>query len=202
MNTILTRLGIPREIQAFFNVSADLIFSYINDYEHFGEGFHKVPTTRNIWFGGSETAANVIVTYSAMEAICFITINRLRYPRLDQLAFVAIGNRLYSEQLDWIRERFAKRRFTLAFGFHLIGHITDIKFAAGIKKISIRVYHVDDDKVIINCKDKIHEFLDGQLSLNTFKQTVGIRVPILTRKPINALTFLDQLKHDREHKLQ
>ena len=64
---------------------------------------------------GEETALEVIVTYCAMEAMAFITINRQRYPKLEELAFIAIGNKLQEEQANWIRQKFQKRKFTLVF---------------------------------------------------------------------------------------
>src|SRR5258708_5494632 len=125
MNALLTRLGVPPEIQAFFNASAELSFNYGDTDEYYGDGVHKVPTTQNLWVAGNETASNVIITYSAMEAIAFITINRQHYPKLEQLTFIAIGNKLQPEQVNWIVQNFRKRRFTLVFGKDLIGHITD-----------------------------------------------------------------------------
>jgi voltage-gated potassium channel Kch len=195
MNALLTRLGVPPEIQAFFNASAELSFNYGDTNEHYGDGIHKVPTTQNLWVAGNETASNVIITYSAMEAIAFITINRQRYPNLEQLAFIAIGNKLQPEQVNWIMQNFHKRRFTLVFGKDLIGHITDIKLAAGLKNITIRVFHANHT-VMIYRYDELRFFEDERLSLHAFQQAFGLRGRICTRKPIKTLTFLDQLKHD------
>ena len=94
MNQLLTRLGIPLEIQAFFNAEAELSFSYGDQFERYGSGYHIVPSTQNLWVAGLANATHLIVTYSVMEAMAFITLNRHRFPRLEQLAFVAIGNRL------------------------------------------------------------------------------------------------------------
>lgn len=197
MNTLLTRLGISPEIQAFFNAAADLSFSYGDQQEHYGEGFHTVPSTQNLWVAGSNNATHVIITYSVMEAMAFITLNRHRYPRLEQLAFVAIGNRLHVEQENWIRENFPGRKFTLVFGKDLIGHITDIKLAAGIKNIPIRVFFLDNEVLIY--RDKVlRVFNQEQISLHAFQEAFGIRPRFRTAKPVQSLTFLDQLKHDAE----
>jgi hypothetical protein len=197
MNALLTRLGVSPEIQAFFNASDELTFNYGDTREHYGDGFHKVPTTQNLWVAGNETASNVIITYSAMEAIAFITINRQRYPKMEQLAFIAVGNRLQPEQVDWIRQNFPGRRFTLVHGKDLLGHITDIKLAAGLKNIAIRIFHANH-KVIIYRKDQLHIFNNERLSLHAFQQAFGLRSGIRTRKPAHSLTFLDQLKYDAE----
>ena len=120
MNELLTRLGVPMDIQAFFNISEELSFQYGDTNEHYGEGFHKIPTTVNLWMAGEETALEVIVTYCVMEAIAFITINRQRYPKLEELAFVAIGNKLQEEQANWIRQKF-QTLFHALIGVHSRG---------------------------------------------------------------------------------
>jgi hypothetical protein len=102
--------------------------------------FHIVPSTQNLWFAGTQNATHLIITYSVMEAMAFITFNRHRFPRLEQLAFIAIGNKLHAEQGDWIRQSFPGRKVILVFGKDLVGHITDIKLAAAIKNIPIRIF--------------------------------------------------------------
>jgi hypothetical protein len=195
MNVLLTRLGVQPEIQAFFNASDDLSFNYGDLAEHYGDGYHKVPTTQNLWLAGDETAYDVIVTYSAMEAIAFIAINRQRYPKLEQLSFIAIGNKLQAEQASWISRNFRKRKFTLVFGNDPLGHITDIKLAASITGIAIRIFH-SNNKVDIYCKKQFRVFDEDKISLNAFQSAFGIRTRIRTRKPLKSLTFLDQLEHD------
>jgi hypothetical protein len=197
MNTLLTGLGISPEIQAFFNAAADLSFSYGDQQEYYGEAFHTVPSTRNLWVAGTHNATHVVIAYSVMEAMAFITLNRHRYHRLEQLAFIAIGNRLHSEQANWIRENFPGRKFTLVFGKDLIGHITDIKLAAGIKNIPIRVFFSDNEVLIY--RDKVlRVFNQDQTSLHAFQEAFGIRPRFRTAKPVQSLTFLDQLKYDAE----
>lgn len=193
MNALLTRLGISPEIQAFFNVSADLFFSF-GDH---GESFHTVPTTQNLWVAGSRNATHVVIAYSVMEAMAFITLNRYRYPRLELLTFVAIGNRLYTEQADWIRENFPGRKFTLVFGKDLIGRITDIKLTASIKNIAIRVFH-SGNEIIIYRGSLLNVFQQEHLTLHAFQEAFDIRPRFRTSKPVRSLTFLDQLKHDAE----
>ncbi|GAA3989419.1 hypothetical protein [Mucilaginibacter dorajii] len=199
MNALLTRLGVSVEIQAFFCATGDLLFDYGGQQEHYGSGFHKIPTTPNLWVAGNETANEVIVSYSAMEAMAFIAINRARYANLQQLSFVAIGNQLQQGQVDWLRKTFPKRRFTLLFGKDELGHLTDIKVAAGIRNTPIHIYHTGQShQLIIDHKGKLVIFKYGEISLNRYKQAFHIRDRIRTRKPILSLTFLDQLKYDAE----
>lgn len=200
MNTYLTRLGVSPEIQAFFNAGAELIFHYGDMEEYYDKDIHKVPTTQNLWMAGSETAGQVIVTYSAMEAIAFITIHRQHYPNLAGLAFIAIGNRLKAAQIEWIRKHFRGRRVTLVFGNAPLGQITAIKFAAGIKNRPVRIFHISG-QIIIHQQEKRHVFKQEQLSLHAFRQAFGFRSCIRTRQPLLALTFLEQLENDADRVL-
>lgn len=197
MNALLTRLGIPPEVQAFFKVSAELRFSYGDQQERYCDGLHIVPATQNLWLAGRHSATHVIITHSAMEAMAFITLNRHRYPRLEQLAFVAIGNRWCPEQGHWIRQNFKKRKFTLVFGKDLIGHITDIKLTAGIKNLTVRISYSENGILIWRGK-QLHIFDQEQLSLHAFQEAFGIRPRFRTGKPVKSLTFLEQLKYDSE----
>jgi hypothetical protein len=194
---ILTKLGISPKIQAFFDPPGTLSFNYGDQEEHYGENFHTVPSTQNLWVAGTPHATQVIITYSVMEAMAFITLNRHRYPRLEQLVFIAIGNRLYARQADWIRQNFHGRKFTLVFGKDLIGNITDIKLTAGIKNIGIKIFHAENE-VMIYRGNLLHVFNNHQISLHAFQEAFGIRPRFRTRKPANSLTFLDQLKNDAE----
>jgi len=193
MNEVLKRLGISPEIQALFGLSTELIFNYGDDVEEFGEGLHRVPTTQNLWVAGAELANHIVITYSAMEAIAFISINRHRYPKLEQLAFVAIGNKLQAEQVAWIRKTYPGRKFTLVFGCQMIDQITAIKLAAGIKNFPIKVY-LENNKVIIRHHTEQRVFDADRLSLHAFQEAFGLRPRLRTGKPIQVLTFLDQLK--------
>jgi hypothetical protein len=197
MNRALAGLGIPLEVQAFFNIAGDLTFNYGDQFEFYDAGVHIVPSTQNLWFAGTQNATHLVITYSVMEAMAFITLNRHRYPRLIHLAFVAIGNRLHVEQGEWIRQNFPGRSVTLVFGKDLIGHITDIKLAAAIKNIPIRILYQDGDIHIYrnNC---CKVFKQQQVSLHAFQEAFAIRPRFRTGKPVRSLTFLDQLKHDTE----
>ena len=198
MNHLLTRLGVPPEIQAFFNTpAAGLSFSYGDQQEIYTDDFHRVPATQNLWVAGTPNATQVIVAYSVMEVMAFLTLNRHRYPKLGQLATIAIGNRLHGEQADWISQNFPGRKFTLVFGRDLIGQITAIKLTAGIKGISIRIYH-SGNEILIYRGDLLSVFDQEQISLHAFQEAFGIRPRFRTAKPVQSLTFLDQLKYDAE----
>jgi hypothetical protein len=197
MNPLLTRLGISPEIQAFFNISGRVSFDYGDQQEHYSDQFHVVPSTHNLWMAGNQNATHVIISYSAMEAMAYIMLKRHHYPRLEQLAIVAIGNRFHTAQSTWMRDNLQSRKFTLVFGNDLVGRITDIKLAAGIKNIPIRVFH-SGCEIQIQCGNLLRVFDQEQISLHFFQEAFGIRPRFRTGKPVQSLAFLDQLRHDTE----
>jgi hypothetical protein len=196
MRTRLEQFGIPEQIRAFFNIQVP-VFDYGDSFEHYGDGFHKIPATQNLWLDGNRTAREVIITFSAMEAVAFLTMNRQRYPNYEQLAFIAIGSRFSPRQADWIRSNYRKRKFTLVFGKELIGNMTDIKMAAGLKGIQLRLHHTGD-KTIVQHIAGIKIFEDEQLSLHAWELAFGMRTGIRTRKPLKDINFLEELKHDTD----
>ena len=195
MNDLLNRLGVPSDIQAFFNTQADLSFPFGDDAEHFGANFHRIPTTGNLWLAGNQNASEVIVTYSAMEAIAFMTANRQRYPNPGKLAFIAIGNKLQDKQISWISRNFARAKFTMVFGNDLLGQITCIKLGAGLKKMPLRIQH-HNGKVSIHCKDKFRTFDENRITYNAFQLAFAFRWKIRTRRSAKSLTYLEQLIND------
>lgn len=194
MNYLLTRLGIPSEIQAFFHAESDLSFSYGDQFERYGSGFHIVPSTQNLWVAGLPSASHLIITYSVMEAMAFITLNRHRFPRLEQIAFVAIGNRLYVEQVDWIRQNYQGRKITLIFDNDIVGHITAIKLAGGIRNMPVQLFLLGMQVRMVTRKKQV--IIDaGNLSLFAFEEAFGLRPRFRAPKPRLAFTFLDQLRN-------
>lgn len=198
MNSLLNSLGIPSEIQAFFCVASEPSFSYGDLQELYGEGFHFVPSTRNLWVAGSETASDVIITYSAMEAMAFITLQQQRY-NIAQLAFIAIGNRLHEQQVNWIRMNYPGRRFTLVFSKDLLGRLADIKMAAGLLCKRVRLFQAQNQSEIIIKQNGVCRSIAGdRLSLHAYQKAFQLRSQIRTCKPKQSISFLDQLTHDAD----
>ena len=126
MNPVLAQLGVPDAVQDFFNVN-ELLFNYGGHFEHFDTSFHRVPTTTNLWLAGKDLSREVIITATAMEAIAYLSVNLHRFPDLDALTFIAIGNLPHPEQLKWIASHYPKRKYTLVFGKDLLGRLADIR---------------------------------------------------------------------------
>jgi|SRR5579863_7090423 len=194
MNPLLTKLGIPPGIQAFFKAN-ELLFNYGGDFEHFGTGFHLVPTTPNLYIAGSEVTKELMIASSVMEAMAFLTLAGHRYPNLDDLSVIAIGNLPHPGQLNWIKSRCQKRKITMVFGKDILGRLTDIKVAAGIRNKVVRLT-MRENRIDIEYNQIQYRFNQDSLSLNKFEKSAGLRSKIRTCKPKKFDTYLDQLKHD------
>ena len=93
---------VPAEVQALFNIH-ELLFTYGDNFEHFDTGFHRVPTTQNIWLAGKDLSREVVITSTAMEAIAYLSVNLYRYPDLNALSFIAVAatlSRIRPAELD------------------------------------------------------------------------------------------------------
>ncbi|MDT3401297.1 hypothetical protein [Mucilaginibacter terrae] len=196
MNELLTRLGVPPALQAWFNCEQHTTFDYGGATEIFAAGFHKVPTTPNVWLAGNRSASEVVITHSAMEAIAYLSIHLDHYPDLDRVAFIATGNLPSAGQLQWIRSNFKRRKFTLVFGSDLLGTVTDIKVAAALKGRSAKLF-LKDDSILCQTNGLSHNIPFSNLSLHVFEKDFGLRTGNRTRKPKHFLSFLDQLQSDR-----
>jgi hypothetical protein len=191
MTDILEELGVPGELQALFN-TPDCVFDFGDSYEHFSIGFHRVPTTQNIWHAARDAVTDVIITHSAMEALAYLTLNRHLYQTIDRLACVAIGNYPHNLQTGWIRETFRRQKITLVFGNCILGTLADIRVAAGLRSLPVTM-RLSAGMIQVECKGLSHRFDQEALSLHTFEKAFGIRFGIRTKKPKNHLTYLDEL---------
>ncbi|MBD1385851.1 hypothetical protein IDJ75_11220 [Mucilaginibacter rigui] len=196
MDSHLSKLGVPPELQAYFG-TADLCFDFGDEQELFGEGFHRVPTTPDLWMAGSYPATELIITSSAMEAVAYMTLNAWRHPPNAVMSFIAIGNLPHPRQIQWISAYCQKRKITLVFSNDLPGKLTDIIVASGIRKKAVRAAW-QRGKVHLHLGQLALGFLPEVVSLNAFEKAAGIRTGIRTRKPAGHNTFLDQLIYDQQ----
>ncbi|MFD0764488.1 hypothetical protein ACFQZI_06465 [Mucilaginibacter lutimaris] len=191
MHQLLTKLGVSAELQAFFN-DPDGCFSYGNEQEIFGQGFHFVPLTKDIWMKGSYPATELIITSSAMEAIAYMALNAWRHPDASSLSFIAVGLRPQTEQLEWISRYCLKRKITLVFPNDLCGRVADIVVAAGIRQKPVRAVW-QQTKVRLYVNSLSLDLAPEKVSLNVFEKAAAVRTAIRTRKPARSNTYLEQL---------
>jgi hypothetical protein len=196
MHPLLTALGVSKELQAYFDID-ELRFDYGDEQEFFGQGYHIVPTTADLWLAGNYPATELIITSSGMEAIAYMALNAWRHPANAVLSFIAIGNLPHARQLNWIRAYCQKRKITLVFGNDLPGRLADIVVAAGIRNKALRL-NWQNGKIQLYLNNTVFEADPEKLSLNSFEKAAGFRTAIRTRKPAHYNTFLEQLTYEKK----
>jgi len=196
MNAFLTGLGVPRELQAFFN--SDLPpFSADYDENTYDNSFYTDPSGADLWLAGNETATEIVITTSALEAIAFMTLNAYRYPVPEALFFIALGNMPHARQLSWIKDNRQKRKINMVFGNDLSGILLDVRVAAGLTGRSVQLSW-SGSMVLVTTGSRQFAASPENLTLNSFEKAAGIRSGIRTRKPRRFNTFLEQLKYDKQ----
>ena len=196
MQPLLNRLGVSKELQAYFDLQ-ELCFNYGEEQEVFGGNYHLIPLTRDLWMNGNYPATELIITSSAMEAVAYMALNAWRHPAGSALSFIAVGLRPHPEQWQWIGRYCLKRKITLVFSNDLCGRIADIVIAAGIRGRPVRpVWH--SGNVQLRLPNMTVELSPEKTSLSAFEKAAAIRTAVRTRKPGRFNTFLDQLRHDNE----
>lgn len=194
MNALLTELGVPIVIQEFF-ATGELLFNYGGHFEHYDIGFHRIPTTPHLWTAGSTLTREVIIVPAAMEAIAYLTINQHRYPDLGLLSFISLGNIPSKGQLRWISNQFPKRKYTLVFGNDLLGRLTDIRVATGLKGKTVRFSNTSAG-ICVKFDRVLYQLGTEDITLNIFEKVSALRTGCRTVKPKLFNSFLEQLKHD------
>ena len=194
MNTLLNKLGIPPEIQAFFKTE-NLVFNYGNDVEYFGSGFHLVPTTSHLFIAGGEVTKELILTSSVMEAVAFLTLNAHHYTNLGDLSVIAMGNLPHRGQLARIGQGWQKRKITMVFGKDMLGRLTDIRVATGIRNKDVR-FTLLKEMIDIEYNLVHYRLTSDTLSLHKFEKAAALRSGIRTSKPKQFDTYLNQLIYD------
>jgi len=201
MYPFLVRLGVPVPVQDFFRPyiktgdHGNLLFTYQDSLENFGMAYHLIPSSDFFWSAGEVLfGKELIITGSAMEAIAYLTVNHHRYRTADDLLFLATGNRINARQLDWIRQSGLAKLSMLIFDKSLLGHVADLKMAAGIQKIPVAVFAEPGNRIRVRFRFQDYRFDAGDFTLSRFEKASGFRFRIRTCKSKSANTFLDQLK--------
>jgi len=202
MHPYLTRLGVRAEVQEFFasfyqaDTNGNLVFDYGGETEAYGFAFHRVPVSGGLWVAGQENsrlAGQVFICSSAMEALSFLAFRYTAYPDTSGLLFISIGPGLNDSHLQPVCSSLPEKKCTLLFGNDFVGKVTDLKIAAGIRKVPVAVYE-QDGICTVNFRNRNYSFHTDAFSLNAFEKQAGYRFNIRTLKPKGFNTFFDQLK--------
>lgn len=203
MHPYLTRLKVKPAVQRFFepyyfsHESGDLLFPYGDAVEHFGLAFHKVPVSDALWFGGNlqfSQVRQVMICSSAMEAISWLNNNYSSFGSLDNLLFVATGVSVCSEHIRFMNEHLQGKTFALLFGRDLLGHVADLKIAAGIRKVPVAIYFNSGEQLRVTFRSQVYNFDQAEFSLAAFERVTKFRFKIPAYMPKGFDSFFDQLK--------
>lgn len=199
MHPYLIRLGVPLAVQDFFkpywqtDAGGNLLFHYQDSFEHYGMAFHKVPAAEHYWIAGDPfLSRELIITYSAMEAIAYCALHPNQ--AMDHYVCLATGTRFNAQQFHWIRQYAKGKPCTLVFENSPLGHIADLKMAAGIKRIPVAVFAEPENRLLVRFRMQDYHFNAADFSLSRFEKVAGFRFGLRTAKSKAAVDFLDQLK--------
>jgi hypothetical protein len=205
MHPFLDRLFIPPQVQDFFypffytDELGNLLFSYGDAVEHFGFAFHRVPVTENFWMAGNPNlsqVADVIICGTAMDAVAWLKKKYCSFPYLQNLLFLSVGAGLQQTHITWIYMRLKNKRFRLLFGRDILGRITDLKLAAGIKGAALEIYSDGNEGIVVHFRSKTFLFSQESFSLNAFEKASGFRFNLSCQKPCAHNSFFGELLAD------
>lgn len=203
MHPYLVRLGVSDEVQAYFapfyysNHIGDLCFSYGDDVEHYGFGFHRVPAVTGFWMAGNLNFSQVnqmIICATALEAVAWLHFYSHRFPDRDSLLFLSAGVSLTIAHINWLREKLPGRQFVFAFGKDLLGRLTAIKLAAGIRGQRLSIVFLAEEKVQIRFRGRDFLFCSENCGMQALEKAAAFRFRVRLSTPKNYNTFFDQLK--------
>jgi hypothetical protein len=190
MAAILEKLDVPRNVrlffEPFFEVCPDgsLRFRFGNEFEHFGKSIHRVPTALVPWTAGDGPL--LFVSFNAMEALAFLSLNFYRFPDLSALRFVATGN--YPVNLP----AYPYQKCGLIFGKDLLGSLADIRVAALLTGNSVNVCY-QDGFMRFGAGGRNFRMAYDSVSLHAFRRCAGWRINVRSYKPKGADSFLQLL---------
>lgn len=203
MHPYLTRLGISDDLQAYFepfyysDPAGNLCFNYGVDFEQYGFGFHRIPAAPAFWIAGNShfsQVSQVMVCASALEAIAWLHFYSYRFSGLDSLLLLSAGASLYNYHTQWLRDQLPGKDLMFAFGNELLGRLTAIKLAAGIRGQRLSIVFLAEEKVQIRFRGQTFLFEPEQLTMHALEEAAGFRFRVRIAAPQNYPTFFDQLK--------
>jgi len=203
MHPYLTRLGVRQEVQDYFepycfsNDAGDLCFAYGNEFEHYGFGFHRVPIVSTFWMAGNlyfSQVRHVIVCPSAMECIAWLNHNWFSFFDMESLLFLSAGASLHHQHIHWLRGHLTGKDSTFAFGRDLLGRLTALKLAAGIRGQRLHIAYLAEEKIQILFRGRTYLFDPENFSINVLEKASGYRFRVRISTPKNYNTFFEQLK--------
>ncbi|WP_457272249.1 hypothetical protein [Pedobacter sp. UYEF25] len=127
-----------------------------------------------------------------MEAISFSSINLHKFQSLESLLFIAVGNKISHEQINWIKSRLTGRRIGLIFSNDVLGQISDVKIALALSNLGARI-SIIDERIMVKFKEKTFFLNQSNFSYSAFCKATNFRSHIRTFKSKSHVSFLEQL---------
>jgi len=197
MSFLLAKIGVPLDLQQYLaeylsEDNGSLYFNYGDTDEVFSERCHQIPSTSRLWVAGTswkEITKTVIVSYSAIECIASLTLNRHRLGRLEDVSLVATGLKPSFSHAQTINSFFPDSQIVMAFGKDLFGSLADITIATGILRIPVIFAMEQSGAIIINCRSQRYSMPCHKVSLSNFQRTVKSRLNTRTLKAKTADSF-------------
>ena len=175
-------------------VPDSITFPYGQDEERVSSSLHTIPVTQSLWIAFAPERypiKHVIVSHSAMECICFLSLNTHRFPKLYAIALIATGLRPSFCQAMEIRRLFPNSKKYTVFGNDLFGSLADIVIATGIRRIPV-AFAVDNcGDINVSFRSQQHQLSEENFSLNHFEKIIKIRLGVRTFKPHLHETFIE-----------
>lgn len=196
MNELLKKLGFHDEVQAFFPVK-QLRFLYGFEAEVFSEGRHFIPVSDTLWTGGAASPTQVIVSYSVMEIMAYLSLNRHAYPRLEELAFVSSGLLPCSRSFITLGQRYRPSKWSLIYPADVTGIAADIMVSGWLSGKSFAISW-QKKEMAVRLREKEIIFQPEQFSLNRVQQAFGLRLGLRTQKSKSAPSYLMTLLYDHQ----
>jgi len=197
MAALLEKLGVPRNVRLFFEPyytlcrDGSLRFSFGEDFEHFGNHYHRVPLGGGSWIAGE--GPKTMLSFSAMEAIAFLTLQAHRFPDLRALRFMALGCQISDVKIT------SGTPIGLIFGNDNLGRLADIAAAARLRGWPCPV-RFDHPNFLFAAASREFEIRPELLSLRAFELKAGLRSGLRTYKPPKYYnSFLQQLLNSHEN---
>lgn len=203
MHPYLTRLGVSVQVQQFFapfyaaDDAGNLCFRYGEEIEHFGFAFHRIPVSPDLWVAGNlnfSQIRQVIICGSALDAVSWLNKKAAYLSQTENLLFLSTGASLQRRHITWVNEQLHKKQFCMIYSNDLIGRLTSLKMAAGLKRLHLEIYIQDKGKLLIIFRSKMFSFRQENFSINAFQKAAKFRFGMRSDIAVGHLSFFDELK--------
>jgi hypothetical protein len=128
-----------------------------------------------------------------MESIAFLSLNRHRFGRLNNVSLIATGLKQSFYQSQAIHGAFPNRKIAMVFGNDLFGSLADILIAAGIPGIPVTFAMEPGEAIVVDFRTPKYSIPRHKVSLSYFERSVKKHFHMRTFKFRKANSYLELL---------